>query len=115
MIAPVQPMIAAVQFRNLKTLRDTILPLGCFTLIVGPNGSGKSTALQALRAAGKMDELSFDRVFTAGLELDNSTTVEVIISWGEPYEHVVTRAAWSARERVQSHANINAGLAPKEA
>lgn len=108
-------MIASVQFRNLKALRDTVLPLGRFTLIVGPNGSGKSTALQALRAAGAMDELDFHRVFTAGLELDNSTTVEVVVSWGEPHAHVVTRAAWSAKGRTHLHDNINAGLAPKEA
>lgn len=78
-------MIESVQFRNFKTLRDTTLPLGRFTLIVGPNGSGKSTALQALTGAANLGTLIFDRIVSAGLEVDDSTKVEVVVHWGEPY------------------------------
>lgn len=44
-------MIDKVEFKNFKILRDAVLPLGPFTLIVGPNASGKSTALEAIDAA----------------------------------------------------------------
>jgi predicted ATPase len=43
-------MIQSLQFKNYRVLRDAMLPLGPFTLIVGPNGSGKSTVLHALRS-----------------------------------------------------------------
>ncbi len=42
-------MIESIKFKNFKVLRDTMLPLDRFTLLIGPNGSGKSTALEALR------------------------------------------------------------------
>lgn len=89
-------MIESVQFRNLKTLRDTTLPLGRFTLIVGPNGSGKSTALQALTAAARND-LAFDRIMSAGVQVNNSTKVEVSMSWwGIPFANAdaVTTITW---------------------
>lgn len=58
-------MIRSIEFKNFRMLRDTILPLGRFTLIVGPNGSGKSTALRSLRVAGGSD-LNGARLVTAG-------------------------------------------------
>src|SRR4051812_2603490 len=45
-----EPMIQSLRFANYRVLRDAVLPLGPFTLLVGPNGSGKSTALHALRS-----------------------------------------------------------------
>ncbi|MEK6405814.1 MAG: AAA family ATPase [Acidobacteriota bacterium] len=100
-------MIESVQFRNFKALRNTTLPLGRFTLIVGPNGSGKSTALQALRAAvdfvrrrahvlSSGDDLDFHTKVTAGLELDDSTTVEVVLQFGEPWEGFTAQTMWRA-------------------
>lgn len=96
-------MIESVQFRNLKTLRDTTLPMGRFTLIVGPNGSGKSTALWALRAAGNTGLLDFNKIATAGLPVDNATTVEVVLRWGQPYDGVMTYARWSIGTRNHWH------------
>jgi predicted ATPase len=97
-------MLESVQFRNFKALRNTTLPLGRFTLIVGPNGSGKSTALQALQAAGDVsrryrrpdDSLYFHKIVTAGLELDDSTTVEVVLRLGEPCEGITAQTIWRA-------------------
>ena len=40
--------IKSIQFKNVKVLRNTVLPLGRFTLLIGPNGSGKTTALRGL-------------------------------------------------------------------
>lgn len=66
-------MIDKVHFKNCKALRDAVLPLSRFTLLVGPNGSGKSTALQALQlAATQGDMLSMRTVGTpeeAGVEV----------------------------------------------
>jgi predicted ATPase len=103
-------MIESVQFRNLKTLRDTTLPLGRFTLIVGPNGSGKSSALWALRAAGNMGLLDFNKIATAGLPVDNATTVEVVLRWGKPYDGVMTYARWSMSGQNHWHTNFKTGL-----
>jgi predicted ATPase len=98
-------MIEAAQFRNFKALRNTTLPLSRFTLIVGPNGSGKSTALQALRATGGVHRrqhgsseftVDFHKLVTAGLEQNDSTTVEVDLQFGEPFEGFTAQAIWRA-------------------
>jgi predicted ATPase len=103
-------MIESIQFRNLKTLRDTTLPLGRFTLIVGPNGSGKSTALWALLAAGNMGLLDFNEIATAGVVVNNN--VEVILHWGGggPFGGKVTYAAWAPTGIRSKHTNFNAEL-----
>gem|GEM_PF-212208 len=41
-------MIASVEFRNFKALREARVDLCPFNLIVGPNGSGKTSLIQAL-------------------------------------------------------------------
>lgn len=96
-------MIESVEFKNFKALRDTTLPLSRFTLIVGPNGSGKSTAMQALKAAGRMDIVNYQRTATASLQHDNSTNIEVVIHWGEPYAGVRTRVMWTKSSSQQRH------------
>jgi predicted ATPase len=88
-------MIKSVCFRNFKALRDTVLPLGRFTLIVGPNGSGKSTAMQALRAMSDPARVDFRRIATAGLPLNGKTVAEVIVEWGSPFDGVTAEAHWS--------------------
>lgn len=50
-------MIAAVNFRNFKVLRDTHLKLRPFNLVIGPNGSGKTSLLQALLQLRSLSQL----------------------------------------------------------
>ncbi len=100
-------MIKSIQFRNFKVLRDTTLPLGRFTLMIGPNGSGKSTVLQALQAVNQTTELNFHKFVSIGLQSEGSTTVEVVLQRGEPYEGVTTTASWSPSYiRPLSHVNL---------
>jgi len=97
-------MIESVQFRNLKALRDTTLPLGRFTLIVGPNGSGKSTALWALRAAGNMQLLAFDKIATAGRSVEN---VEVVVHGAANFSGLSIHATWlPAASPRQAYTNL---------
>ncbi len=105
-------MIESVQFRNLKALQDTTLPLGRFTLIVGPNGSGKSTALWALLAAGNMGLLEFNKITTAGLAVDSSAKVEVVLHWDGAFTGIQTHATWTPTGRHQKHTNFRQGLQP---
>jgi predicted ATPase len=70
-------MIESIRFQNFKALRDAILPLGRFTLIVGPNGSGKSTVLKALEVAGNPESHSFNQVVTADQRKNGNVTTEV--------------------------------------
>ena len=41
-------MIASVEFRNFKALRNASLTLSPFNLLIGPSGSGKTSLIQAL-------------------------------------------------------------------
>jgi predicted ATPase len=101
-------MIESVQFRNLKALRDTTLPLGRFTLIVGPNGSGKSTALWALRAAGNMGLLDFNKIATAGLGVHNN--VELVLRWGGTFAGSITYVTWARTYEPVKHTDCNEEL-----
>ena len=74
-------MIKSIHFQNFKALRDAILPLGRFTLIVGPNGSGKSTVMQALRFAARPRDYERDKLLTIGLDRFSEAEVKVSISW----------------------------------
>ena len=65
-------MIESIEFKNFKALRDTILPLGRFTLIVGPNGSGKSTALKAIDTVKNAQNFLYSQVVTAGVTAPNN-------------------------------------------
>ncbi|HLG13298.1 MAG TPA: AAA family ATPase [Blastocatellia bacterium] len=81
-------MIESVEFKNFKALRDAKLPLGRFTLIVGPNGSGKSTVFQALKSL-QPQLLSFHQIVSAELRGSADAIVEVVVSWGPPYDGMV--------------------------
>jgi predicted ATPase len=74
-------MIKSIHFQNFKALRDAMLPLGRFTLIVGPNGSGKSTVMQALRFAAKPRDYERNNLLTIGLDRSSEAEVKVSISW----------------------------------
>ncbi len=58
--------LESIHFQNFRVLKDTVLPLTRFTLIVGPNGSGKSTAIQALEFASSGQAPGWERVVSAG-------------------------------------------------
>lgn len=64
--------IKSIKFQNVKVLRDTVLPLGRFTLLIGPNGSGKTTALHALAAFARQS-WPWPEGFSVGLGGEPST------------------------------------------
>jgi predicted ATPase len=76
-------MIKSIKFKNYKALRDAVLPLGRFNLIVGPNNIGKSTALEAIRMAGNPHLLSFERSLSIEVDHLPEATIEMEISWDE--------------------------------
>src|SRR5882724_85732 len=76
-------MIKTIYYRNFKTLRDTVLPLGRFTLLLGPNGSGKSTAMQAISMAGSSS--NFFDIVSADLKKVDNVTVSIAIEWADDY------------------------------
>ncbi len=88
-------MIESVRFRNFKVLRDTMLPLGRFTLIVGPNGSGKSTAIQALQAVSQ--RVHFADIVAAGTP--PVEFVEVTLRWKAPWAGVTMKMIWRAANK----------------
>jgi predicted ATPase len=47
-------MITSIRLQNFKGHRDTVVPLGRFTVLVGPNGAGKTSVLQALELLSKL-------------------------------------------------------------
>ena len=47
-------MIASIRLQSFKGHRDTVVPLGRFTMLVGPNGTGKTSVLQALELLSKL-------------------------------------------------------------
>ena len=97
-------MLDLIEFHNFKILRNAALLLSPFTLIVGPNGSGKSTALQALlaikeralweRQKRETDQTNFEKFVTAGLEVTETTEVEIRLQWSERLERAITVAHW---------------------
>jgi predicted ATPase len=92
-------MIASLQFRNFRVLRDATLPLSRFTLIVGANGSGKSTALQALQG----EDHDFQRIVTVGMQPPEAEAVEVVVRWGPPHEDMITTMQWRPDRRAREH------------
>lgn len=74
-------LIERIEFKNFKVLRDAVLPLGRFTLIVGPNGSGKTTALRALQAVSDSSKYRYDDIVSVGVT--DPVDVRVTIQIGE--------------------------------
>jgi predicted ATPase len=90
-------MIRSIEFKNFRVLRDAILPLDRFTLLVGANGSGKSTASQAILFVLKPSSFKFDNLVTADCQT-SANLIEVILNWSLP--HGVTAATRSVLKRV---------------
>lgn len=95
-------MIERIEFRRFKALKDTVLPLGPFTLIVGANNSGKSSALQALQLASLAIIEGSTRpdpsIFTAGLEINDSMQVEVDVHWAGKSGPVMAAFRWGRNQ-----------------
>ncbi len=70
-------MIESVQFRNFKILKDTVLPLGRFTLVVGANGSGKSTAIEGIRMLSMPSQSFGDTLYSAGTSDPASISIQL--------------------------------------
>lgn len=64
--------IKSIQFKNVKVLKNTVLPLGRFTLLIGPNGSGKTTALRGLEGF-RQSSWPWQGGFSVGLEGKQNT------------------------------------------
>lgn len=85
-------MIESVHYQNFRVLRNSVLPLGRFTIIVGPNGSGKSTAVQALQIAPKEAGAIYSDLLTAGLTPDANVKVQIEVRW---QTKAATKYIWS--------------------
>jgi predicted ATPase len=88
-------LIERIEFRNLKALRKTTLPLARFTLLLGPNGSGKSTVLQALKMLTNPHHANFNAFRSVGTDANGSPLVTVNVHWASPYGGMLTRIEWA--------------------
>lgn len=70
-------MIGSIHFKNFRVLRDAILPLSPFTLIVGPNGSGKSTVFLALQAQRTPEGFPADSLLSVGCHRSQQVGIEI--------------------------------------
>lgn len=94
---PAGGSLESIHFQNFRVLRDTVLPLTRFTLIVGPNGSGKSTAIQALEvAAGRK---SLDRNGAASAGLPDSAEVKVTLQCEAADWRAEASVLWTIQRR----------------
>jgi predicted ATPase len=84
-------MFESIEFKNLKALRDTVLPLSRFTLIVGPNGSGKTTALSAISFLRQQNS-AFSQTRSVGEP--NSAPVIVRGKWRSDGNDYTVTAEW---------------------
>src|SRR4051812_28807229 len=69
-------MIHAVRFQNFKALRDIVLPLDRFTVLVGPNASGKTSVLEGIHHLTRLATTDPRRVF------EGASNIGVISSRG---------------------------------
>ena len=75
-------MIKQIRYKNFKAIRDAILPLGRFTLIVGANGTGKTTAMKALSLIELLDKDTFRDNLSVEAD-EHKSEIEVEIFWDE--------------------------------
>jgi len=84
----VRPLIVSVEYTNFGVLKDAVLPLGRFNVILGANGTGKSTALRGLyllREPNLVNEVLF-------LEADSSA--RLLVNFSEPLSDFVFGMDW---------------------
>ena len=86
-------MIEWIEFKNFKALRDAILPLSRFTLIVGANGSGKSTALNGVLALGHPNQWHGQQLRSA--TVPEEARVSVRGKWNQDENNFFVSVTWS--------------------
>src|SRR5260221_12267495 len=57
-------MIERIHIENYKCLRDVMVDLGDFTILIGPNDSGKSSFLEVVRTLSSIVGQGYGGVFT---------------------------------------------------
>ena len=92
-------MIKSIKFKNYKALRDAVLPLGRFNLIVGPNGSGKSSALEVIHLASYPYNLPFERSLSVELARTPGALIKIEISWGKEEYEQTQEIVWNGAVR----------------
>ena len=93
------PLLKAIEFKNFKLLRDTVLPLSPFTLIVGANGSGKSTAIQGLRPLALPEQAAQLPRFVSAASTPESgaAVIEFTFCWGSQFEYVKSKVTFNSK------------------
>lgn len=94
-------MIESIKFSNFKSLRDTILPLRPFTLILGANATGKTTALQAFQLIQGSLESEFKK-FLSFTALNESEIHLKVLSKGKQLL-LETEIIWTRGNRIVRH------------
>ncbi len=111
-------MIKSIKFKNYKALRDAVLPLGRFNLIVGPNGSGKSTALEAIRIASTPYRLLFGSTLSIEVGQSAGALVKIEISWDKEEYGQTMEIVWNGGTRssgAEYEQKISGYVGPEEA
>jgi len=85
-------MFDRIKFKNFKALRDAVLPLSQFTLIVGANGSGKSSGLSGVN--GLRGSLAGHAAYIRSVGVPSHSRVEIIGHWEEPNNNYLVRMQW---------------------
>lgn len=100
-------MLDYIQFRNFKVLRDAVLPLGRFTLIIGPNSSGKSTALEAIARLGRVENVSPGAFRSIGA--DPAAPVELTAKFDERFAGAAFVLGWQPNGAVAARTEPSGG------
>ena len=82
-------VIASVEFRNFKALRNARAHLGAFNLVVGPNGSGKTSLIESLLHLRTLSKL--DPVDASTMPSSATASPDLTFRFNPPYETIEVR------------------------